>query len=249
MNLRLIIVCLFLVYVQGSSLNVLGVFDKIFSKCQKNDSTVKCLKVQVLKIVQRALQSKSFGITEGLSIVRADNEFPNFFNAYLKEDQIEKLESTEIDELLYNTTAGFLKTHRVQLNLPKLFQEESRGKKNRKRYGGPILAALAIKGLFMSMAFKGIAMMSGMAILIGKIALLLSALLGLKKLVNDNHEQTTFEIVKHPVHSHSHSHSSSHSDFDDHYYRNLESGEEMLMQDKVYGNGFIKAYRAHVPRD
>lgn len=74
---------------------------------------------------------------------------------------------------------------------------------------------------------SGIAVMSGTAILIGKMALILTAILGLKKLVSKQHEKTTFEIIKTPKYTEEHVHTSNHEDdHHDHYRRNyLDTGE------------------------
>lgn len=75
--------------------------------------------------------------------------------------------------------------------------------------------------------------MSGTAILIGKMALILSAILGLKKLVSGNQEKTTFEIIKTPKYTEEHVHSSTHEDdHHDHYRRNyIDPGE---IQKRIY---------------
>lgn len=71
-------------------------------------------------------------------------------------------------------------------------------------------------------------------LVIGKIALVISAIIGLKKLVApEGHEKTTYEIVKHPHVQQSHSYSSSHGEYDGHegtgqYHRSFGEYEEML---------------------
>lgn len=59
------------------------------------------------------------------------------------------------------------------------------------------------------MALGAIALIAGKALLIGKIALVLSAIIGLKKLLSQE-KHVTYEVVAHPHHTSSHS--SSHSD-------------------------------------
>lgn len=83
--------------------------------------------------------------------------------------------------------------------------EQARKKKGGGGGGAALYWALAIKGTFLAMAYKGIAVMSGMALIMGKMALLLSAILGLKKLVSSGQEQTTIEIIKKPKETHSYS--------------------------------------------
>lgn len=107
-----------------------------------------------------------------------------------------------------------MKTHQLEIKVPELV-EEGRKRKGQGGGGGGNAAlywALAIKGTFLAIAYKGIAVMSGIAIIMGKMALLLTAILGLKKLVSSGKEQTTFEIVKQPKYSESHTHSTSYDD-------------------------------------
>lgn len=56
-----------------------------------------------------------------------------------------------------------------------------------------------------------IALVAGKALMTALMALLLSAVIGLKALTH--HEQkTTYEVVSKPIYTHSHTHSSSHED-------------------------------------
>lgn len=105
----------------------------------------------------------------------------------------------------------FLDTHKFEIRIPKI-EEEGRRRKNRGGGGGAALYwALAIKGTFLAMAYNGIAVMSGMALIMGKMALLLTAILGLKKLVSSG-EKTTVEIIKKPKYSESHVYSNSYEE-------------------------------------
>lgn len=59
-----------------------------------------------------------------------------------------------------------------------------------------MMAALAMGGMMVQMAMSKIALIAGKALLVGKIALLLSAVIGLKKLVSggggDSHPQVVY---------------------------------------------------------
>lgn len=67
----------------------------------------------------------------------------------------------------------------VAMKPPKVY-ESGRG---RQKPFGPVLALAALKfGLFGALTFKVLALMVGKALLISKIALLLSTIIGLKKL-------------------------------------------------------------------
>lgn len=106
------------------------------------------------------------------------------------------------------------------------------GRAKLKKYGGALLVGLLMKGTMMAMAYKGVALLAGKALLVAKIALVLSAIIGLKKLVGSGgDEKVTYEIVKHPQVSHAHTYSSEHyggGHYDvsggggDHYRRSME---------------------------
>lgn len=125
----------------------------------------------------------------------------------------------------------FLNTHNLEFKFSK-FNVESRGKKGR-RYIWPLMIALGVKVIFMVMSYQGVAIMSGAALILGKLALLLSAILGLKKLVSSGEKSsTTLEIVKHPQFSHSHHSSGSYED--DGYHRNYDLDEEYDPHRRAY---------------
>lgn len=70
---------------------------------------------------------------------------------------------------------------------------------------GGLLAAAVLKiGLIGGLAFKGLALLVGKALLLSKIALLLASIIGLKKLFS-HQKHVTYEVVAHPHHSASHS--------------------------------------------
>ncbi|XP_075144509.1 osiris 11 [Haematobia irritans] len=117
---------------------------------------------------------------------------------------------------------------------------EGRKKKDDKKYLGPFIAAVMLKAAILKMAYHSIAIVAGKALIVGKIALIISAIIGLKKLVSsEGGEKTTYEIVKHPQVQQSHTYSSSHQneyegghESSGSYHRSID--DEMMMQDKAY---------------
>ena len=78
----------------------------------------------------------------------------------------------------------------------------------KKGMGQLLLAALMMKGTLLPIAMGGLAMLAGKALMTGLLALMLSAIVGLKSLTSGGGKQAvTYEIVQKPVYSHSHSHS------------------------------------------
>lgn len=215
---------------ENPSFNGLRMMKRLYDQCESKPDMWKCFKIQALKVADRAMQSRSIGVVEGVSIVKDESVARSFQPTPMNPEKLEMLPSGQIDNLILQTITRFLDTHSVEVNVPRLI--EGRGKKG-KGYIGPLLALVAIKGTFLAMAYKAIAAMAGTALIVGKIALVLSAVLGLKKLLSSSSEKTTFEIVKIPHHSQSHSYSSSYED-DGHYHRSLNPAEEYQIQQRAY---------------
>lgn len=67
------------------------------------------------------------------------------------------------------------------------------------------MMAMALKAAaLLPLALGAIAMIAGKALLVGKIALVISAIIGLKKLLGSHQKHVTYEVVSHPHHSTSH---------------------------------------------
>jgi hypothetical protein len=75
----------------------------------------------------------------------------------------------------------------------------------------------------LAIGMKGLAILAGKALMVAKIALVLSIIVGLSQLVSSGHGEakTTYEIIKHPHITHSHTHSSGYGHFgpDSHDYK------------------------------
>lgn len=240
-----LVTSLFLVCTSGESSSNgtsagLRVLRGLFEQCSTRTELIKCLKIQALKIVDRALHKRSLELFEGVNLTvtapRKGKALENGLN--LNETKLEKLKSHEIDGLLVDTASRFLQDRKLDVNVSKLVEE---GRRRRRRRGyGALYWALAIKGAFLAMAYNGIAVMSGVALILGKLALFLSAILGLKKLASSGQEKTTFEIIKQPKHSETHSHSVSYED-DGHYHRSYDTVDPSSVHKQVY--------RAYIPSD
>lgn len=70
---------------------------------------------------------------------------------------------------------------------------EGRGKM---KNTGPLLAAIVLKGALIGLlAFKALFLLSGKALLVSKLAFLLSSLIGVKKLLGGKAKHVTYEII------------------------------------------------------
>lgn len=240
----------------NSALNVLG---KVYAQCENSDEMIKCLKMQAIKLGSRAIKVQNIKLIDGVSVIkRKGYRDSRALNDVLSQNKdLQKLPAQKIDDLFFNVARMLMESHQLQVNVPRLMtygqQEVSsfieEGRKKKRKYLGPFMAAVALKAGILKMAYHSIAIVAGKALIIGKIALVISAIIGLKKLVApEGHEKTTYEIVKHPHVQQSHSYSSSSGEFDSHggggggeqYHRSLSGDDEMIMQDRIY--------RAQVPR-
>ncbi|OWR45561.1 uncharacterized protein LOC116774707 [Danaus plexippus] len=245
---RGIIVLCFCVFLGSTSADSLetGVkfIRRLYDNCENSQEILKCFKIQAAKLVGRAARAETLPILDGIYLKRTTDQ-GRAFPSTIPESNLNSLNSNEVDELLDIEIGNLIKTHRVVISPSKVGVDIGRSmneaRSKLKKMMGPILAGVAIKGGFLAIAFQAIAIIAGKALLIGKIALLLSAIIGLKKLVagGEAHEKTTYEIVKHPQVSQSHTYSSSHygSDFDTtgpggHYRRSVE--EEAAAQERAY---------------
>lgn len=217
---------------------------KVYNVCENSDELFKCMKVQTLKLTERALKLPNIKIAEGLSIVKKE-ESTESRSINDNSEYVESMPSKKLDEMIVDRINKFMDTHQISVNVPRLLASSDaprlveEGRKKYKKYMGPFMAALALKGGILTMVYHSIAVVAGKALIIGKIALVISAIIGLKKLVTpEGHEKTTYEIVKHPHVSNSHTYSSSHGDFDGHetqyHRRSLGDNADYSSHDRAF---------------
>lgn len=203
--------------------------DSIYSDCLRKDS-VNCVKYKLFSIVDRILDKRDINVGEGVTVVKTPGSTeqegaPRGLN-----------DGSSIETMVLGRIQNFLQTHTIKVELkgsdiinavtstsraledassnilgedPTEGEARGKGKKKAKLLG-PLLMAVALKGAaLIPLALGAIALIAGKALLIGKIALVLSAIIGLKKLLSQE-KHVTYEVVAHPHHTSSHS--SSHGD-------------------------------------
>jgi hypothetical protein len=105
--------------------------------------------------------------------------------------------------------------------------------------GGLMAGLMMMKGTLGALGFGALAMLAGKALMTGLMALMLSAIVGLKSLASGGEKKTTYEIVSKPVYTTSHSHSSEehHGGYSGGYGRSLDIASEAVHEAlKKYGN-------------
>lgn len=188
----------------------------IDTDCSKKDSA-SCIRYNFFSFIDKMIgQKENFALTEGVTVIRASDvpvetgapraldpvsRLKKYFETHSL--QIEVKGSDVIDAVssagraLEDTVSSFTEDNEVG--------EESRGKKKKAaKILGPIMAIMAMKMMaLMPLAIGAIALIAGKALLIGKLALVLSAIIGLKKLLGQQ-KHVTYEVVAHPHHTSSH---------------------------------------------
>lgn len=219
---------------RGHSRNAVGgdseLMDSIYSDCLRKDS-VSCVKYKLFSFVDKMLgQKDTFALTEGVTVVKTPGAENDGAPRALSGDE-------SIESLILSRVQNFLQSRTIKVDLKgadivnavsstgraledvseSIFGDDSsataegRGKKKKAaKILGPLLLAVALKAAaLLPLALGAIALIAGKALLVGKIALVLSAVIGLKKLLSQE-KHVTYEVVAHPHHSSSHS--SSHGE-------------------------------------
>ncbi|XP_037814446.1 uncharacterized protein LOC119605415 [Lucilia sericata] len=174
-------------------------------------SVVLCLKERALHYFDS--ENGDVKLTDGISLVKTDDiPVGRSLNDIVLPEENEARE-TEVDSLLVERIARFFGTHTLQFKVPKdsvqdmqRALEESRGKKKeKKKYLMPLLLLFKLKmAALLPLAIGFLALLSFKALVIGKIALLLATIIGLKKLLE---KKENYEVVSHPHAAHYDEHS------------------------------------------
>ncbi|XP_011197377.1 uncharacterized protein LOC105221928 [Bactrocera dorsalis] len=208
-------VCLFALVATSaaSSANQVSETDSLLTNALKmvkecgDRSMVLCMKERALHYFDT--ENGDVKLTEGISLIKTD-DIPvgrSLSEAALPEEP--EARENEVDALLVERVARFFGTHTLQFKVPKdsiqdmqRALEESRGKKKeKKKYLLPLLMLFKLKmAALLPLAIGFLALISFKALVIGKIALLLSGIIGLKKLLESKKEN--YEVVAHPHYSH-----------------------------------------------
>lgn len=182
--------------------------------------TVTCMKLDLVSWVERLSEDDNFQVVPGVSLVRdANSARANTADlvAELARDFPNDAEA-RLDAFLLKKVTGYLNTHTIRL---RLFDEDDKQIVSaRKRKGGGMggiwAALMMMKGTMGALGMGALAALAGKALMTGLMALMLSAIVGLKSLAGGGHKQTTYEIVSKPVYSHAHTHSTSHEEIGHH---------------------------------
>ncbi|XP_011314581.1 uncharacterized protein Osi3 [Fopius arisanus] len=239
---------------------------KLNNKCSQNDIS-SCVMLKLVTYMNKLMKKVSIELTDDIEIKKTSQATEEVV-AY--ESGRSNDEDSEFMDLVSSKVLAFMKSRSIKwrvlpeddvvvsasedetgsLNLGLSIERsespvaEGRGKKNNM---GPFLAAAVLKiGLVGALAFKGLALLVGKALLLSKIALLLASIIGLKKLFS-HQKHVTYEVVAHPHHSSSHSYSADHGHGGDSYSSGWARNFHSQAIPDQQRTGQELAYSAHVP--
>ncbi|XP_058059515.1 uncharacterized protein LOC131210304 [Anopheles bellator] len=207
----------------------------IYKECLSSDS-MSCVKYKLFSFIDRVMAKRSvIALSDGVTMVKtpgvAEGETEGAPRSLTGDESLEQLILSRVQSFLSTYTikvdlkgsdivSAVTSTGRALEDVSENLLEneedgpttgEARGKKKKAaKILGPLLLAVALKAAaLLPLLLGAIALIAGKALLIGKIALVLSAIIGLKKLLSQE-KHVTYEVVAHPHHSTSHT--SSHGD-------------------------------------
>lgn len=203
---------------------------KLIKDC-KNNYSARCLKLDMVSIVDKLAEQESLSVAPGVSVER-ENGSAQSNTADLVAELARNFPNdaeARLDAYLMKKVTNYLNTHSIRFKLFDNSQVVSARKKDKGGLGAIMAAVLMMKGTLGALGFGALAALAGKALMTGLMALMLSAIVGIKSLASGGHKQTTYEIVSKPVYSHAHTHSSSHEEVGHHghggyggYGRNLD---------------------------
>ncbi|XP_074100562.1 DUF1676 domain-containing protein Osi16 [Cotesia typhae] len=228
--------------------------------CVKSYS-LTCLKLDVVSFVDKLSETQSLGLFPGISVVKENNSDSMSTSeviANLARDFPNDIEK-RLDVFLMHKIGMYLNNHAISIKLfdaktleaARSFNKEiadfgtdsesGRGKKD-KGMGTLTAGLMMMKGTLGALGFGALAMLAGKALMTGLMALMLSAIVGLKSLTGGSEKKTTYEVIAKPVYSNSHSHSSEehhagHGYGHSGYGRSLDLTESLVKESiQKYGN-------------
>jgi len=171
---------------------------RVYDECSKADGFSPCLKKKAITFLTRLGRMDKFTLGEGVTVVRAEDGAPAADPAAenaITEEQLEKslpraadARDSALDTMLMDKLTAFVSSRSIQVTLPKLSaedfgMEEGRGKKMKGMMHGMMMGIAAKMATLIPVSIAGLFLLAGKALIIAKIALLLSGIIAIKKLL------------------------------------------------------------------
>ncbi|KAE8737061.1 hypothetical protein FOCC_FOCC017482 [Frankliniella occidentalis] len=207
-----------------------------------------CMKMRALTFVDRAVRKAGdIPLADGVALVQSGEAARELSGRALSEDELDNSlpqdaaeRDSQVETLLVDRVARFLESRTLQLKVPdsaisdiRRSLDESRGKKKKLKMLLPLLLLLKLKAAaLIPLALGALALLAFKALIVGKLALVLSGIIALKKLLSQQKHTQSYEVVAHPHYSHSHSSYGGGDEHGGHYARSLKV--EQPAQDLAY---------------
>lgn len=95
-----------------------------YRQCEATPDVAACLKLKAARALQRALEAPQIPVLDGVTLVKVvdEPEVDAATDAALSDAQA-RADSEKLDDLLLEQAARFLRTHSVQLSVPRSFAD------------------------------------------------------------------------------------------------------------------------------
>ncbi|CAH1973339.1 unnamed protein product [Acanthoscelides obtectus] len=211
-----------------------SLFKKLNLKCSNHDVS-SCMMLKLVTYFNKLMKKSNIELGD-VEITQTSSETVSVETSRSFNDIEKMTEEEQLAEVLTNKAYNFIRTRSLKWRVtdgadlvlsgnpdkdggislglslrPVKDVEESRKKKGGQGGMQAIMAAAIMKiGLLKALAFKALVMLVGKALLVSKLALVLAAIIGLKKLFHQE-KHVTYEVVAHPHHEHHEAHHVEHA--------------------------------------
>ncbi|XP_029160718.1 uncharacterized protein LOC114932598 [Nylanderia fulva] len=185
---------------RSSGIGVLGELRyvyQVYKECAGAELS-PCLKLKLLSAMDRISRNVQLNVADGVTLVHDESTA----NESEPEKSLQEIEASlprsledkddALNGMIFDRIIKFFQSHTLKLKLPNVeelqrsFSEEGRKKKN--KLGGLLAIPLLIGGTLVPLALGALALLAGKALIVSKLALVLAAIIGLKKLVSGGHD-------------------------------------------------------------
>nr|CAD7588428.1 unnamed protein product [Timema genevievae] len=156
----------------------------VYSECSREDLG-SCLKLKLVAAMDRAARN-----AETSRPLPSEGELEATLPRSLQD------KDDTLNGLIIERVVGFFRTHSLQFeDSQRSLSDEDQGRKRKKKLSSLLLIPVLMAGIMVPLAFGTLALLAGKALLVSKVALILSTIIGLKKLSSHKsagHESTVF---------------------------------------------------------
>ncbi|XP_026734558.1 uncharacterized protein LOC113498655 [Trichoplusia ni] len=165
---------------------------KVYDDCKNKDGILPCLKKKAILFFDRAARMQVIPLVDGVNVVKTTSvDTPAMNEVDIDAVLPRNLDKNEaLTDMLWDRVAAFANSRTIQLSLPKMSGhelnkgvEEGRGKM-KKMMGMMMMGAAMKMAAMIPLAIAGLFILAGKALIVSKIALLLSGIMLLKKLMS-----------------------------------------------------------------